>query len=367
MKRRKLGDLEVSAIGLGAPVYAEPDPNAVIPNLQRALERGVNFIDSSDIYWYGRHEEFVAQAIKGRRAEVVLATKFGNIRPPGGTPSANGRPAHVRQACEASLRRLEVDVIDLYYIHRVDPIVPIEDTVGAMAQLVAQGKIRRLGICEAAPATIRRAHETHPMTALQTEYSLWSRDPEAGLLDLCAELGIGFVAYSPLGRGFLTGTITDPGAFGPGDMRRGMPRFHPEHHRPQPDPDRPSQGAGRRRTVQSSTAGARLGAEPAAVRRANPRDPASALARREHRRRRPVASARHTGRAGSPLRAGCRCRPALQRGGEAARRAVTGAPRGDHLVPGKPRMTGRSPVRATRGESGPADSRNQCAPAPGTR
>jgi aryl-alcohol dehydrogenase-like predicted oxidoreductase len=133
------------------------------------------------------------------------------------------------QACEASLRRLGVDVIDLYYVHRVDPAVPIEDTVGAMARLVAQGKVRHLGICEAAPATIRRAHATHPMTALQTEYSLWSRDPEAALLDLCAELGIGFVAYSPLGRGFLTGTIADPGAFGPGDMRRGMPRFQPEN------------------------------------------------------------------------------------------------------------------------------------------
>jgi aryl-alcohol dehydrogenase-like predicted oxidoreductase len=182
LKRRRLGDLEVSAIGLGAPVYAEPDPNAVIPNLHRALERGVNFIANSDIYWYGRHEEFVAQAIKGRRDEVILATKFGNIRPAGGTPSADGRPERVMQACEASLRRLEVDVIDLYYIHRVDPAVPIEDTVGAMARLVAQGKVRRLGICEAAPATIRRAHATHPLTALQTEYSLWSRDPEVALI-----------------------------------------------------------------------------------------------------------------------------------------------------------------------------------------
>ena len=239
MKRRRLGDLEVSAIGLGAPVYAEPDPSAVIPNLQRALERGVNFIDSSDIYWYGRHEEFVAQAIKGRRDEVVLATKFGNIRPPGGTPSADGRPEHVVQACEASLRRLEVDVIDLYYIHRVDPAVPIEDTVGAMARLVAQGKVRRLGICEAAPATLRRAHATHPMTALQTEYSLWSRDPEVALLDLCAELGIGFVAYSPLGRGFLTGTITDAGAFGPDRHAARHAALPGREHRPQPGPRRP--------------------------------------------------------------------------------------------------------------------------------
>jgi aryl-alcohol dehydrogenase-like predicted oxidoreductase len=229
MPRRRLGDLEVSAIGLGAPVYGEPDPGAVIPNLHRARERGVTFIDSSDIYWYGRHEELVGRAVKGRREEVVLATKFGNIRPPGGPNSANGRPEYVIQACEASLRRLEVEVIDLYYIHRVDPTVPIEDTVGAMARLVAQGKVRRLGICEAAPATIRRAHAAHPLTALQTEYSLWTRDPEGALLDLCAELGIGFVAYSPLGRGFLTGTIIDAAALGPADMRRGMPRFQPEN------------------------------------------------------------------------------------------------------------------------------------------
>src|SRR5215470_7121941 len=202
-----LGELDVSAIGLGAPIYAEPSADAVIPVVQRALDRGVDLIDSSDIYWHGRHEEFVARAIKGRRDRVVLASKFGNIRPPGGTPSADGRPEHVLAACEASLRRLEVDVIDLYYIHRIDPTVPIEDTVGAMSRLVGEGKVRYLGICEAAPATLRRAHATHRMTALQTEYSLWSRGTEDSVLDLCAELGIGFVAYSPLGRGFLTGVI----------------------------------------------------------------------------------------------------------------------------------------------------------------
>ncbi len=229
MPRRMLGDLEVSAIGLGAPIYAEPNPDAVIPNLHRALDRGVDLVDTSDIYWYGSHEELVARAIKGRRNEVVLATKFGNMRPPGGTPSANGRPEHVVQACEASLRRLELDVIDLYYIHRIDPSVAIEETVGAMSRLVSQGKVRHLGICEAAPATLRRAHAAHPMTALQVEYSLWSRHPEDGLLDVCAELGIGFVAYSPLGRGFLTGTITDAAAIGASDMRRGMPRFQPDN------------------------------------------------------------------------------------------------------------------------------------------
>jgi len=227
--RRRLGALEVSAIGLGAPIYAEPSASAVIPNLHRALDRGVDFVDTSDIYWRGQHEEFVGQAIKGHRQRVVLATKFGNIRPPGGTPSANGRPEYVIQACEASLRRLDVDLIDLYYIHRIDPTVAIEETVGAMARLVEHGKVRHLGICEAAPATLRRAHAAHPMTALQTEYSLWSRDPEDGLLDLCAELGIGFVAYSPLGRGFLTGTITDAQGFGEADLRRGMPRFQPEN------------------------------------------------------------------------------------------------------------------------------------------
>jgi aryl-alcohol dehydrogenase-like predicted oxidoreductase len=219
----------VSALGLGAPVYGAPDPGAVLPTLERALDRGVDLVDSSDIYWHGQHEELVGQAIAGRRHQVVLATKFGNIRPPGGTPSADGRPAHVIAACEASLRRLAVDVIDLYYIHRIDPAVPIEDTVGTMAGLVAQGKVRHLGICEAAPATLRRAHATHPMAALQTEYSLWSRDPEGAVLDLCAELGIGFVAYSPLGRGFLTGTIADAGGFGEGDLRRGMPRFQAEN------------------------------------------------------------------------------------------------------------------------------------------
>jgi aryl-alcohol dehydrogenase-like predicted oxidoreductase len=229
LPRRRLGALDVSAIGLGAPIYGAPRRGAVALTLERALDRGLDLVDSSDIYWHGQHEELVGQAIKGRRHQVVLATKFGNIRPPGGTPSANGRPAHVIQACEASLRRLAVDAVDLYYIHRIDPAVPIEDTVGAMARLVAQGKVRHLGICEAAPATLRRAHATHPMAALQTEYSLWSRDPESALLDLCAELGIGFVAYSPLGRGFLTGTITEAGRFGEGDLRRGMPRFQAEN------------------------------------------------------------------------------------------------------------------------------------------
>ena len=229
MKRRMLGELEVSAIGLGAPIYADPSADTVIPIVRRALDRGIDLIDTSDLYWHGRHEELVARAIKGRRDQVLLASKFGNMRPPGGAPSADGRPEHVIAACDASLRRLEVDTIDLYFIHRIDPAVPIEDTVGAMARLVAQGKVRHLGICEAAPATLRRAHATHRMTALQTEYSLWSRDPDVVLLDLCAELGIGFVAYSPLGRGFLTGAIGDAAGFGDADLRRHMPRFQAEN------------------------------------------------------------------------------------------------------------------------------------------
>src|SRR5262249_30044125 len=193
MTRRRLGGLEGSAIGLRAAIYAEASADAVIPVVHRALDAGVDLIDTSDIYWNGRHEELVGRAIAGRRERVVLATKFGNIRPPGGVPSADGRPAHVVRACEGSLRRLGVDAIDLYYIHRIDPSVPIEDTVGAIARPVGHGKGRHLGRCDAAPATPRRAHALHPMSALQTEYSLWSRDPEDALLDLCHELGIGFV------------------------------------------------------------------------------------------------------------------------------------------------------------------------------
>jgi aryl-alcohol dehydrogenase-like predicted oxidoreductase len=231
MQPRRLGSLEVAALGLGAPVYEAPSDDAVRPVLDRAIELGLTLVDTSDIYWRGAHEEAVGRALKGRRGTVVLATKFGNIRPAGGTPTANGRPDYVIAACEASLRRLGVDTIDLYYIHRVDPTVPIEETVGAMARLVAQGKVRHLGICEAAPDTLRRAHATHPMAALQTEYSLWSRDPEDALLDLCAELGVGFVAYSPLGRGFLAGAVTSAEQLAADDIRRDLPRFAPENLR----------------------------------------------------------------------------------------------------------------------------------------
>lgn len=236
MNRRRLGGLEVGAVGLGCmsmtPIYGEPSEPEAIATIHRAIELGIDLIDTSDAYGSnGSNEILVGRAIKGRRDKVVLATKFGNIRLPDGSPGANGRPEYVAQCCEASLKRLGVDAIDLYYIHRIDPTVPIEDTVGALARLVQQGKVRHLGISEAAPATLRRAHATHPMAALQTEYSLWTRDAEDELLDVCQELGIGYVAYSPLGRGFLTATVTDTETLGPNDRRRAMPRFQGDNMR----------------------------------------------------------------------------------------------------------------------------------------
>ena len=204
--------------------YGPADDATSIAVLHGAIERGVTLFDTADAYGPSTNEELLARAFEGRRDQVVIATKFGFVREPGKPFGVSGRPDYVRSACEASLRRLKIETIDLYYQHRVDPAVPIEDTVGAMAELVQQGKVRLLGLSEAAPATIRRAHAVHPITALQTEYSLWSREPEAELLELTRELGIAFVAYSPLGRGFLTGAI-DPSALAPGDFRRGTPRF----------------------------------------------------------------------------------------------------------------------------------------------
>jgi aryl-alcohol dehydrogenase-like predicted oxidoreductase len=232
MQQRKLGNsaLTASAVGLGcmgmSDFYGPPDDRQSIEVIQRALELGVNFLDTADMYGVGRNEELVGRAIKGRRNQVVLATKFGNVRDAAGRfLGINGRPEYVRQACEASLTRLKVDTIDLYYQHRVDASVPIEETVGAMARLVEAGKVRYLGLSEAAPATLRRAHHTHPISALQTEYSLWSRDPEEEIIPTCRELGISFVAYSPLGRGFLSGTIRSVDDLAPDDWRRNMPRF----------------------------------------------------------------------------------------------------------------------------------------------
>jgi aryl-alcohol dehydrogenase-like predicted oxidoreductase len=234
--QRELGrsGLKVSAMGLGcmgmSEFYGTTDEAESIATIQRALDLGIDFLDTADMYGVGRNEELVGRAIKGRRSEVVLATKFGNVRTPeGGFAGVNGTPEYVRQACDASLKRLGVEVIDLYYQHRVDPNVPIEETVGAMKELVAAGKVRFLGLSEAAPPTIRRAHAVHPIAALQTEYSLWSRDPEDEILPTCRELGIGFVPYSPLGRGFLTGQIKSPEDFAPDDFRRHGPRFQGEN------------------------------------------------------------------------------------------------------------------------------------------
>ena len=237
MERRRLGNqgLEVSAEGLGcmgmSEFYGPTDETEAIATIHRALDLGVDFLDTADIYGPFTNERLVGRALAGRRHEVVLATKFGNERREDGSwVGVNGRPEYVLSACEASLARLGVDHIDLYYQHRVDKMVPIEETVGAMATLVGEGKVRYLGLSEASPATIRRAHAVHPITALQTEYSLWSRDPEQAVLPAVRELGIGFVAYSPLGRGFLAGRFRSPDDLrDEGDFRRHHPRFQDDN------------------------------------------------------------------------------------------------------------------------------------------
>jgi aryl-alcohol dehydrogenase-like predicted oxidoreductase len=232
MKRRQLGKsgLTVSAIGLGcmgmSQSYGAPDEAESIRTLQRALDLGVTFLDTADAYGKGGNETLVGRAIRGRRGEVELATKFGLIPGPSGPATdVDGRPERVSGCCDASLSRLGVEVIDLYYLHRVDPKVPIEETVGAMADLVRAGKVRFLGLSEAGPETMRRAGRIHPIAALQTEYSLWSRVPERAVLAACRELGIGFVPFSPLGRGFLTGAVTDLERLEQNDVRRTLPRF----------------------------------------------------------------------------------------------------------------------------------------------
>ena len=231
MQTRKLGmsGLEVPAMGLGCmtmtAIYGPPDDERSIATIHRAIERGAGFLDTSDMYGQGKNEELIGRAIAGKRDKVILATKFGNLRLPDGKSGVNGRPEYALEACDASLKRLGIDVIDLFYLHRVDPDVPIEETVGGMKSLVDQGKVRYIGLSEAGAETIRRGHATHPLSALQSEFSLWTRDLESEILPTCRELGIGLVAYAPLGRGFLTATIDSLEALAEKDRRRDMPRF----------------------------------------------------------------------------------------------------------------------------------------------
>ncbi len=303
MRQRTLGQgLSVAEVGLGcmgmSQSYGAPDDAESVATIHRALDLGVTFLDTADAYGPFTNERLVGGALKGHRDEVVLATKFGNQRLPDGSRTVNGRPEYVREACDASLERLGTDHIDLYYQHRVDRTVPVEDTWGALSELVGAGKVRYLGISEAAPDTVRRAHAVHPVTAAQYEYSLFSREPEDGLLPVLRELGIGLVSYSPLGRGLLTGSLDASGEFGATDFRRGHPRFAGENY------DHNLAVAGRVAEIAAGQgghprpAGHRLGAGPGERHRDHPGHQAAHVPGAERGRR------RHRADPGGPDRAG---------------------------------------------------------------
>jgi aryl-alcohol dehydrogenase-like predicted oxidoreductase len=311
MKRRKLGSLEVSALGLGcmgmSAFYGSADEREAIATIHRARELGIDFLDTAQLYGPLTNEELVGRAIKGHRDEYVIATKSarrmdsavaGDISTVG---PLDGSAEHVRSSIDGSLTRLDTEHVDLLYQHRVDPNVPIEETVGAMAELVQQGKVRHIGLSEAAPETIRRAHAVHPITAVQTEYSLWTRDPEAEVLPTCRDLGIGFVPYSPLGRGFLSGRFRSPDELDENDFRRSVPRLTGENlnanQKPERQPKARRQGGRNRRRERdhSRAAGAGVGAGSGRRSRSDPRHEAADVPRRERRRGRREVERRRPG------------------------------------------------------------------------